>query len=100
MGQETSTAKVISFQKDMNFYYTKKEKIVKTEGQMQIGVAMITGHTKELLGVGDVLNINNHMYKISEVIEVREPAGVLSNEKNKGKFFHVQCDFTQVVKVS
>ena len=84
----------------MNFYHTKNEAVDKVENNIATGTAIITGHTKEQINVGDELSINGSIYNVISINEIRDHAGKFYDESNRGVFFSVNCSFKKVIQLT
>jgi hypothetical protein len=91
--------KTINFNaKSPNLFHTKKEFDIQAESNVLKGKATITGHTKETIDVGDLLDIVGTKYEVTAINERRNHAGEFTNPEDKiDSFFSVETKFERLV---
>ena len=90
--------KTLYFTKERNYYHTKKEYDLTSDGTILSGKCDITGFTKIDIEVGDEFDIDGQKYVISEIKERRNHAWEFLNPEDKeGTFFNVQTTFNKLI---
>lgn len=77
-----------------NYYHLVQEKPTETINKTIIGIGIVTGHTKELIEIGDELNIGGTIHTVTKINELRNHAGeFLKTEDKINSFFKVETTF-------
>lgn len=85
----------LNFQKGRNYFHTLTETVINAEGGVINGTVKITGFSDQKIEVGDIINILQTKYTVTEC-ERRDHKGVFTDPQDKiNGFFSAQCTFSK-----